>query len=213
MRTYLALFLITTSASLILTPLVRRLCQRFKLLDVPLDGRRMHSKAVPRLGGVAIYLSCVLGLSVLPFVDNLLTQTLRGRTAEILVALVPATLVFLVGIYDDLRGARADFKFSALGLIATLFFVMGGRVEGLSIPFLGSVHLPLMVSYVVTVLWLVGIANAFNLIDGMDGLASGAALFSSLVILAISIAQGQTAHDCFLTNPLRGTGWISAIQL
>lgn len=191
MHTYLALFLITTFASLVLTPLIRRLCQRFNLLDVPLDGRRLHNTAVPRLGGVAIYMACAVGLSVLPFVDNLLTQTLRGYTAEILVALVPATLVLFFGVYDDLRSTRAAVKFTALGLIATLFFIMGGRVEGLSIPFLGSVHLPLIVSYGVTVLWLVGIANAFNLIDGMDGLASGAALFSSLVILTISFVQGQ----------------------
>ena len=191
MHTYFALFLITTFASLILTPLVRRLCERFKLLDIPLDGRRMHSKAVPRLGGVAIYLACVIALSTLPFVDNMLTQTLRGYTAEIFVALIPATLVLFLGIYDDLRGTNATVKFAALGLIATLFFIMGGRIEVLSIPFIGSVHLPLTLSFLVTVFWLVGIANAFNLIDGMDGLASGAALFSSLVILAISFAQGQ----------------------
>jgi UDP-GlcNAc:undecaprenyl-phosphate/decaprenyl-phosphate GlcNAc-1-phosphate transferase len=191
MNTYFALFLIATFASLILTPLVRRLCERLNLLDVPLDGRRMHSKAVPRLGGVAIYLSCVIALSTLPLIDNLLTRTLQVFTPEIFIALIPATLVFFFGIYDDLRGTNATIKFTALGLIATLFFILGGRIEVLSIPFLGPVHLPATVSYVITVLWLVGIANAFNLIDGMDGLASGAALFASLVILAISFAQGQ----------------------
>ena len=191
MHTYFALFLIATFASLVLTPLIRRLCQRFSLLDVPLDERRMHSKAVPRLGGVAIYLACVIALSTLPFLDNMLTQTLRIYNAEIFVALIPATLVLFLGIYDDLCGTKAAIKFTALGLIATLFFIMGGRIEVLSIPFIGSVHLPATLSFLVTVFWLVGIANAFNLIDGMDGLATGAALFSSLVILAISFAQGQ----------------------
>ena len=191
MHTYFALFLIATFASLVLTPLIRRLCERFNLLDVPLDGRRMHSKAMPRLGGVAIYLACVIALSTLPFVDNMLTQTLRGYTPEIFVALIPATLVLCFGIYDDLRGTNATVKFAALGLIATLFFIMGGRIEVLSLPFIGSVHLPATISFLITVFWLVGIANAFNLIDGMDGLATGAALFSSLVILAISFAQGQ----------------------
>ncbi len=191
MNTYVALFLIATVASLILTPLIRRLCVRFRLLDIPLDGRRMHIKGVPRLGGVAIYLAAAVALSAVPLVDNLLTQTLRGYSTEILVACIPATLVLLLGIYDDLAGTNARVKLSALGLIATLFFIMGGRIEAVPLPFIGSYELPLVLSYVVTVLWMVGIANAFNLIDGIDGLASGAALFSSLVILAISFAHGQ----------------------
>ncbi len=189
MNTYFALFLIATMASLTMTPIIRRLCGRFNLLDVPLDGRRVHSKAVPCLGGVAIYLSCLIALSMLPFVDNLLTQTLRQHTPEIVATLIPATLVLFLGVYDDLHGTNATVKFVVLGLISALFYVLGGRIEALSIPFLGSVQLPMTVSLVVTVLWLMGIANAFNLIDGLDGLASGAALFSSLVILAVSISQ------------------------
>jgi UDP-GlcNAc:undecaprenyl-phosphate GlcNAc-1-phosphate transferase len=188
LKTYFALFSIATIASLITTPVIRRLCERYKLLDVPLDGRRIHRRAVPRLGGVALYLSCLAALSMLPFVDNLLTQTLSGFKSEFLTLFVPATLVLLLGAYDDLRGTNATVKFLGLGLIATLFYAMGGRIDALSIPFVGSVQLPAVVSFIVTVVWLVGIANAFNLIDGLDGLASGAALFSSLVILAVSVS-------------------------
>lgn len=189
MNTYFALFVIATITSLVLTPLIRRLSERWKFLDVPLDGRRVHSKAVPRLGGVAVYLSVVLALSALPFVDNLLTQSLRGHSAELLVTFLPASLVLLLGIYDDLHGTNATVKFFGLGLIAVLFYTMGGRITDVAIPFAGSFHLPPMLSLLVTVIWLVGIANAFNLIDGIDGLASGAALFSSLVILIVSLSQ------------------------
>jgi len=192
LKTYFALFSIATIASLITTPVIRRLCERYKLLDVPLDGRRIHRRAVPRLGGVALYLSCVAALSTLLFVDNLLTHTLSLFKSEILALLIPATLVLLLGAYDDLRGANATVKFLGLGLIATLFYAMGGRIDALSIPLAGSVHLPAILSFIVTVVWLVGIANAFNLIDGLDGLASGAALFSSLVILGVS-ASGDRA--------------------
>ena len=188
MNTFFALFLIATFASLAATPLVRRLCTRFNLLDVPVDGRRMHKVAIPRLGGVAIYAAVVIALSTLPLVDNLLTQSIRAHKHELLLTLIPATLVLLLGIYDDLRGTNATVKFIVLGLIATLFFAMGGRIEVLKIPMVGSVHLPSTLSFVITVVWLVGISNAFNLIDGMDGLASGAALFSSLVILVVSLA-------------------------
>ena len=122
MKTYFALFLIATIASLVTTPLIRRLCQRLKLLDVPVDARRLHHTAIPRLGGVALYLSCLSALSLLPFVDNLLTETLSGLKTEFFTLAIPATLVLLVGIYDDLRGTNAVVKFAALGLIATLFY-------------------------------------------------------------------------------------------
>lgn len=192
MKTYFALFSIATIASLITTPLIRRLCERYKLLDVPSDGRRIHRKAVPRLGGVALYISCLAALSLLPFVDNLLTQTLNNFKPEFLTLFVPATLVLLLGVYDDLRGTNAVVKFAGLGLIATLFYAMGGRIDALSIPLFGSVQLPVFASFVITVVWLVGITNAFNLIDGLDGLASGAALFSSLVILGVSVSGERT---------------------
>jgi UDP-GlcNAc:undecaprenyl-phosphate GlcNAc-1-phosphate transferase len=189
LNTYFALFLIATFSSLILTPLIRRLCERFNLLDLPFAGRKTHIRAVPRLGGVALYLSCLTALSTLPLVDNLLTQSLRQYTPQIFVALIPATLVLCLGIYDDLHGTNAGVKFAVLGLIAVLFYVMGGRIEALSIPFVGSVELPSTISFLITVFWLVGIANAFNLIDGIDGLATGAALFSSLVILVVSFSR------------------------
>jgi UDP-GlcNAc:undecaprenyl-phosphate GlcNAc-1-phosphate transferase len=190
LKSYFALFLIATIAALLITPLIRRLCERFKLLDVPADERRVHKFGIPRLGGVAIYLSMGLALATLPLVSNLLTQSLRTYyIADLLIALLPATLVLMLGVYDDLRGTNAAVKFLCLGLIAALFYWMGGRIEVLAIPFVGAVHLPPVIGFLVTVFWLVGIANAFNLIDGMDGLAPGAALFSSIVILAISLAQ------------------------
>lgn len=159
---------------------------------MPADGRRLHRTAIPRLGGVALYLSCLMALSLLPFVDNLLTQTLRGMQSEIFTILIPATLVLLLGAYDDLRGTNASVKFIGLGVIAIVFYALGGRIDALSIPLFGSVQLSPLLSFLFTVIWLVGIANAFNLIDGLDGLASGAALFSSLVILGVAVSQERT---------------------
>lgn len=152
----------------------------------------MHRTAIPRLGGVALYLSCLMALSLLPFVDNLLTQNLRGMQSESLTIFIPATLVLLLGVYDDLRGTNATVKFIGLGVIAVVFYALGGRINALSIPLFGSVQLSPLLSFLVTVVWLVGIANAFNLIDGLDGLASGAALFSSLVILGVAVSQERT---------------------
>jgi UDP-GlcNAc:undecaprenyl-phosphate GlcNAc-1-phosphate transferase len=191
LKTYFALFLIATFSALVITPLVRRFCERFRLLDIPADGRRLHTNAIPRLGGVAIFLSLMLAMSSLFFVSNLLTQSLAFYAPVIFKVLVPAALVLLLGIYDDLRGTNAAVKFIGLALIATLFYAMGGRIEALAVPFVGAVHLPPVIGFVLTVFWLVGISNAFNLIDGIDGLATGAALFSSIVILIVALSGGH----------------------
>ncbi|HKC66054.1 MAG TPA: MraY family glycosyltransferase [Pyrinomonadaceae bacterium] len=187
MNTYIALFVIALCSSLLLTPMIRRLSVKLGWLDMPLDDRRVHSKAIPRVGGLAILLSTLIALSLLPLVDNLVTQSLLRDRWLLLMVFAPAILVTLLGLYDDIRGANATVKFTALAVAGTVFYAMGGRIENLSIPALGSVHLPMVVSYLATILWIVGVTNAFNLIDGVDGLAAGAGLFASLVVLVVSL--------------------------
>jgi len=191
MKTYFALFLISATASLGFTPLLRRLCERYRLVDEPQDNRRVHLKAVPRLGGVAIFVSLLIPLSVLLLLNNLLTQTLRPGRRGIIVFLVCGVLVLALGVYDDLSGANAKVKFAGLTGVATLFYLLGGRIVTLSIPFVGGVTLHPILGFLLTLIWIVGIANAFNLIDGVDGLASGSALFSSLVLLGVALSQGR----------------------
>src|SRR5882762_2208141 len=191
MKTYFALFLISAGASLTVTPLLRRFCERFQLLDEPRGKRKVHQKAVPRLGGIAIFLSLGIALSVLPLVNNLLTQALRPQLRGIIVFLICGSIVLLLGVYDDLRGANAWVKFTGLAGATILFYLLGGRIEGLSIPFVGNVTLHPALGFLLTLVWVVGIANAFNLIDGIDGLATGSALFSSLVLLVVSLIQGN----------------------
>ncbi|MEP6569151.1 MAG: MraY family glycosyltransferase, partial [Acidobacteriota bacterium] len=158
----------------------------------PTDGRRVHTSAIPRLGGVGIYLSLMLALSSLIFISNLVTESLAYFSPLLLKVLIPSSLVLLLGVYDDLRGTNAAVKFIGLGMIASLFYAMGGRIEALAIPFVGTVVFPPVMSFILTIFWLVAISNAFNLIDGMDGLATGAALFSSVVILIVALSGGHS---------------------
>ena len=178
-------------ASLVLTPLVRRACQRVGWLDLPDGARRVHRRAVPRLGGVAIYVSFVAALAALAPLDNVVTGALDANRWALFAVFVPATLVFLFGVYDDMRGTGARAKFAVLASCGALFYALGGRVEVLSVPFAGPVELGPALSFVVTVVWMTGVANAFNLIDGIDGLAAGAALFASLVVLVVSLMLGH----------------------
>jgi len=192
-NTYVALFVIALMTSLVLTPLVRIACVRFGWLDTPDDARRIHARAVPRLGGVPIYVAVLVALaSLLPF-HNLVTESLRDHRMKMAALLIPASMAFLLGVWDDLKPIKPAFKFLGLGLAATVCYALGGRIEILALPFFGAVQLPVGVDFVVTVVWMIGIANAFNLIDGVDGLAAGAALFACIVILVVSL---------MLDNPL-----------
>jgi len=192
MKTYLAIFLIAAFAAVVLTPLLRRLCERRGLVDRHLGHRRIHQTAVPRLGGLAIFASVILALISLAFVHNALTQSLRPELKAIVSVLVCGLLVLLLGVYDDVRGANASIKLIGLGCITALFYALGGRVDGVSIPFVGQVVVHPVIGFVGTLVWVVGITNAFNLIDGVDGLAAGSALFSTLVLLTNSLINGQT---------------------
>jgi UDP-GlcNAc:undecaprenyl-phosphate/decaprenyl-phosphate GlcNAc-1-phosphate transferase len=203
LNTYIAVFIIALGSSLFLTPVIRRLCTRLGWLDVPRDDRRVHRQAIPRLGGVAILASVTLALLILPLLDNLVTQSLLKERWQLLAVFVPAILVTLFGMYDDLRGTDARLKFLALAVAGTIFYAMGGRIDNLSLPFLDSVQLPAVASYLLTIIWIIGVTNAFNLIDGIDGLAAGAGLFSSLVVLVVSLMLGH-AHVTVIALALSG---------
>jgi UDP-GlcNAc:undecaprenyl-phosphate/decaprenyl-phosphate GlcNAc-1-phosphate transferase len=192
MRTYLTLFIVALSSSLVLTPVVRRLAQRFGWVDVPKDERRLHELPIPRVGGVAIFASMVCALSLLLLVNNLVTSSLRFYTQQTIAVLASCTLVFLFGVFDDLVGASPRWKFAAQTAAGILLFFLGGQIHAVNVPVFGAVELPPLASFVLTLVWVVGISNAFNLIDGLDGLASGASLFAALVMLIVSFFMGHT---------------------
>jgi UDP-GlcNAc:undecaprenyl-phosphate GlcNAc-1-phosphate transferase len=190
LKTFLTLFFSATFISFVVTPLLRRLCQKRGWVDEPQrDGRRVHRQAVPRLGGVAIYAAVVAPIIALLLSHGAVVQRLAApQRMQALTVLLPATLVLLCGIYDDLRGASPRMKFLAQGLCAAIFYALGGRIGMLFVPGFGVIELPLIVGFVVTLVWVVGITNAFNLIDGMDGLATGAALFAAIVMLIVALS-------------------------
>jgi UDP-GlcNAc:undecaprenyl-phosphate GlcNAc-1-phosphate transferase len=142
---------------------------------------------------VAIYLSVIISLAPLPLVANLLTESLRPSKHRLIGIFISASLVFLFGVYDDFRGSGAIWKLSVLGLAASVLYFWGIGISGISMPFVGSIALPPALGFAFTIIWVVGVSNAYNLIDGMDGLAAGAGLFATLVMLIVSFAQGNIA--------------------
>src|ERR1043166_853302 len=168
MKTYLAVFLLAAFTAGVVTPLLRRFCERYRLLDTSLDYRRIHYRAVPRLGGIAIFISIAIALGSFVFMNNLLAQDIQLELKPMVSVLGCGLLVLLLGVYDDIRGANASLKLIVLGCVTTLFYAIGGRIEGLSIPFIGQVNLHPIAGFGLTLVWVVGITNAVNLIDGVD---------------------------------------------
>jgi UDP-GlcNAc:undecaprenyl-phosphate GlcNAc-1-phosphate transferase len=174
--------------SFLLSPLVKSFAYKIGAIDVPKDGRRMHKKPTPRLGGLAIFLGFMF--SILIFVRPIDIQ-LRG-------ILLGSAMIVVLGVVDDSAPLRAGFKFLVQIAAALVAVYHGVVVQILSNPnvfsdepywFLGWASVP------ITVLWIVGITNSVNLIDGLDGLANGVSTISALTMLVIAllVSEGQTA--------------------
>lgn len=191
METYLLTYLGSAFVALMATPLVIRFANRFNIVDIP-GARHMHKKPVPRIGGVAIYLSAIAGtLAVLLFSDVGSAES-GGALGKVIVLLSVAGLVFLVGLADDIKtgGLAATTKLLAQIVAALCVCAAGIRirsvtvVDGFTLDF-GWFSWPL------TLLWIVGITNAVNLSDGLDGLAAGISAVACSVIAIFAIYSGQ----------------------
>ena len=184
---YFGIFLASVGLSFILTRYVRNTAVARGWVAVPTSDRHMHTKPLPRLGGVAIFFafSCVIGLTMLV---SWWRPTLISFTPGLLEGiLIPGVMIFLLGIYDDLHGLNAYVKFAVQALAACLLFAFGLQIFDLPVLLGAHHHFPWFVSLPLTVLWVLAITNAFNLIDGLDGLAAGSALFSTLVVFVVAL--------------------------
>jgi UDP-GlcNAc:undecaprenyl-phosphate GlcNAc-1-phosphate transferase len=195
-------FLIALSISWWLVPEIRARAMRLGLVDKPGEERRIHKVAVPRLGGVAIYISILASIVTLVAIAGRLPQNARGQEGIIAIA-VGGTLVFVLGLMDDLESIKAKYKLFTQVLAGCAAYALGVRIKAIPIPQtmnldLGFIHLhggvPIdlgILSLPITVMWLVGVANAVNLIDGMDGLAAGVSAISALTIWSVALGVSK----------------------
>ena len=175
-----AALVVALVVALITTPVVKNLAVRMGAVDVPRDGRRMHDHPIPRMGGLAIFFGFLL--SVVVFMD--LDGQMRGM-------LLGAAIIVVLGIFDDIYSLRAMFKFVVQIIAALVAALSGNVIEIVSNPNVFSSDLYWDLGWLavpVTVVWIVAITNAVNLIDGLDGLACGVSAISSMTLLVISLA-------------------------
>jgi UDP-GlcNAc:undecaprenyl-phosphate GlcNAc-1-phosphate transferase len=174
----------------LLTWLVRHVANRYGLSFAPSSSRHLHSSPIPRLGGVAIFFTFLVLYAIYRFAGSRgwIAQPLNSDVFKVM---VPAIGLFLVGLFDDLRGLTAKVKLLAQIAGGCCLFYSG--LHFISFHWHGA---PAIVnsgiSLLTTVFWVVLVCNAINLIDGLDGLASGAALFSMATIFTVALAQGRS---------------------
>jgi UDP-GlcNAc:undecaprenyl-phosphate GlcNAc-1-phosphate transferase len=189
---FFAIFFLSLLFSFVLTRYVRDFASRRGWVAVPSQARHLHSSPLPRLGGVAIFISFSLSMLVAAVIASYIPHLHSAFSLKtLLTILMPASLVFLLGVYDDLYTVGPYVKFAVQALAASMLFMGGLRI--LNIPVLFGQHqLPWFVGLPFTILWVLAITNAFNLIDGLDGLAAGSALFSTLVAFVVALLNGYS---------------------
>ena len=175
--------LIAFVVSFALTPVVKILAQKVGAMDVPGEARRVHDHPIPRMGGLAIFLGFIV--SMLLFVD--ITQEVRG-------ILLGSIIIVITGVIDDIISLRAWTKFLIQILSAVIAVLHGVVINVVSNPNVFSSQEAIVLGWLaipLTVLWIVGITNSVNLIDGLDGLAVGVSTISCVTILVVALLVSE----------------------
>jgi UDP-GlcNAc:undecaprenyl-phosphate/decaprenyl-phosphate GlcNAc-1-phosphate transferase len=174
----------------ILTPIIRKYALQRGFYDVPND-RKIHTSPIPRLGGIAIWLGFMLTMAWFSYIykgqfeDEALVGTLLG-----------GSLMFFVGLIDDLYNLSPYLKLFGQFLAATTAFHLGVQISALDLPY-SQILLLQDFSYPVTVLWLIALSNAMNFIDGVDGLAGGVSMISALTMSVVALNMHEPVPALF----------------
>jgi len=171
-------FFIALTLSFILTFPVKRLAIRWGIVDKP-NYRKIHKKVTPRFGGISIFLGSMVALLYLHPVNEHMTAIIYG-----------AIVIIITGTLDDRYNIRPSIKLTGQFIAASFLVSSGLIIEKVTLPFIGMVELG-FISVLVTVFWIVGITNAINLIDGLDGLATGVSTIGLISILIMAIIDSQ----------------------
>lgn len=186
-KTYLAVLVLSAVVSYLLTPLVRRLAFKWKAIDQP-DPRKVHKEPMPRLGGIAVFAGFCAPWAAFYLLTNRVAITFQNYEKLFLALMIGAGLMLLLGVADDIKGLNAKQKFSFQIMTALAMYFGGYQINLLSNPLGGSFHLGWL-ALPVSILWIVGITNAINLLDGIDGLATGVTVCIALSLALINIAN------------------------
>jgi UDP-GlcNAc:undecaprenyl-phosphate/decaprenyl-phosphate GlcNAc-1-phosphate transferase len=178
---WLYILILSFFAAYFITPFCRFIARRFNILDKP-DGRKIHDKPTPLLGGLAIYLAFLLSLML----NNIFLPGMK-------ILLIGGSLIFLMGLWDDIRPLPALFKFIIQVIISSLVILFGD----IQLTFFYSQSWAPLINIPLTILWMVGLTNAMNFFDGIDGLATSMSIIIASFLGIIAFNTNQPALGWF----------------
>lgn len=160
---------------------MKKLAKKIGAIDIPKDKRRMHTDSVPLIGGLAIFLGFLVSTVFFAEIDIKIIAILSG-----------ALIMVMLGVFDDKYALGAKFKLMIQIIAAAIPVIAGVRIERIILPFLKSGGIEFgWLAYPITILWIVALTNAVNLIDGLDGLAAGVSAIASFSMFLIALMQGN----------------------
>lgn len=189
MRSYIAAFVIATVVAAVLTPIVRRLALRYDIVSRA-GARDVHAGVIPRMGGIAICLALFVPVIGILFVEAGAARAFEDELSRVIALAVGGVAMCFLGAVDDVRGVRAIYKLAFQVAVASAAFFAGFRIDFVMAPFIGVLPMGIF-ALPVTVLWVVLIVNAVNLIDGLDGLAAGVVFFAGLTNFVVAYISGS----------------------
>ncbi|HWC32801.1 MAG TPA: MraY family glycosyltransferase, partial [Actinomycetota bacterium] len=194
MLPFVVIFLVAAVVAYAATPAVRWLATRFGAIDRPSD-RKVHPKPTPTLGGIAIWFAVAVSLGVAylmpPFRD------LFEISSEPLGALLAGTIVVVLGAYDDVRGLSVPAKVAGQVLAAGVLILMGVQLLYFWFPGLGVLSLSADLAVPLTLIWVVAMINAVNLVDGLDGLAVGVVAIAAAAFFWYAFETGEGTRTLY----------------
>lgn len=201
-------FFIAFIVTMMATPYTIKIAKKIGAVDVPKDKRRMHTREMPKFGGPAVILGVIVSVIYLIIITsmegsiNLFSEEDYGKK---LIGVILGTIVItVVGILDDTKNLKPLVKLLGQVIAAGIVITFGVKIEHVTIPFLYQIGLSEAFSVILTAVWIVGITNAINLIDGLDGLSSGITLISSISLLIIFLLNGSPILAIILVSALIG---------
>ena len=186
--------------STLLTPVIRRFAIKHNLFDMPDGERKVHVRPIPRLGGLAIIAGFYVPMVGVMIYHNKLSDAITANTVQMIGLFIGGALVLLIGLYDDLKGADAIKKLTIQILIGIISYYLGYRIIHMRVPGMDVVTLWPPLSLVITVLWFVAMMNAMNLVDGLDGLASGVSFFILVTLGVMAVLDGDSILLLFIAT-------------